>query len=871
MTLSSYVMANSTAKSAQLVNKNGVAWLIEKHLNQINRLKNNLVAGNTEYLTVSAIGDDSGIKNPPQIGLSGLSKQNPLRDFIVIDFIVNPADTNKQNTIMANVDAFVATNNQPDYILYMIENRNNITWRFAMSTDTPLTKEAYEVIIDSLITQLQADPYDDPKNKSIVKRLVQPKYRDLAQAQLTRYSYNNRPYHIDVDWIQMVIHKKNSKSGTTQKVRIHYDDTQVENALKTYSQMAATKNMMKTDQHLELIESLALTRLNDLIDDTIISEALSVLSYGDANFAKQLNDEYNQAANDVITNPQKKLQIKPLAAFLPLYANADIDTPLDNVSQQLIASLGDSYVCDADLKLADACELISSIYPPALINQPGADRENVVIFNPIEGMWTHDEDLIYSLLTVVKPYSTKQQLDTLMRTFAAQARNANRFIVPYSGSRYLLFKNGVLDITNMQMLKLSDPFVRDLNLTERSKLSINFKANAPLPIIPNARQVDNGPWNPKDFISAYGNNDPNKIKYLLFGLSLGLFGGHNFGVHFDIQGESRWGKSTLVEIYNFLYDNRTQIISFPALNGRFPFTSYPRNTSLIWITETNIGTDPLDDEHGTIIYDGLADNQVRFEVKGSDDIVLQNPPPVFLDGTQFIQAREINTGPAGRTLAYKLPPMTPALKAQAYATDINQILHREDVINWFVGRMIEAYRQTIPANRQSNLKLNLSPSGDLPVLIPPFAQKWRTEFTNKSNYFQEWFSDEIAPYINKFQNHPTQMHIRILYEMYLTMYRRNNPSDPHMNHAKTFNDLETSLDQMLENSGYRAVPIGTPYNKNRPDKLRKRITAIESLYFDWDNYEKSYQRPEKLVSPEGLPDIFGKLIYGWFNIEPIVP
>lgn len=792
---------------------------------------------------------------------------NPLRSFIYLQAVHKTA--NDEAAFLDMVGSFLRKYNNPDYILYpSAKYATKRQWQLIVKLNRLVNKEQYEAIIHYMIKQLQLTP-----TKTLLKDLTSvtkpfpiPLYGDVAHSAHTQHQANGDALVIDDAILDLLgVKDDNSPNGSTANMQ--YDSAKLRDALESFALDIDTPELLADDkQRSALWASIANAIDEGTIDEEFAQDAIERLGVTDDERVEFMN-EYQDIKDSLKQNPDQRMRVAPIGTFIPMY-NASPNAL--NIAEQLLSHLGDNFIVDPKLELHDAAKLISTVYPPSIIQQPGSDKENVVIFNPLTGVWTHDEDLFYSLLTAIKPYSTVHMLDTLMRTFAAQARNANRYIKPYSGSRYLLFTNGVVDIKDMSLHDLTESFVRRQNFTERSKLNIPFVHNPPLPQIKEGR-VAGGDWNPQDFISAYGNNEPERVQFFLFGLSLGLFGAHNFGVHFDIQGESRWGKTTISEIFNQLYENRTVIISFTSLNGRFPFTSYPMSTSLIWVKECNIGTDPLSDEYGTVVYDGLADNQVRFEVKSGNDIVLSNPPPVFIDGTQFIQAREINTGPAGRTLAYKLPPMTQELRDQAYASNIVESLHRVDVLQWLVYHMMEAYRAIIPANRQGDLKLNLSHAGDLD-LLPEFAQSWRREFASDSTDLNQWYTEEIDPYLSTDPKKPSLMHNRILYELYSAAYLRLHPHDRHMSKAKTTDYFDRQIPGILEQAGWRVVPVGTAGNK-RSKTLRKRVSTIDKLNFDWAEYEESYKRPTTLMTTDeaagGMPNIFNTLMPGWFEIHRI--
>lgn len=868
-----YMINDDTENQAHIVNEHILTMWEREHQQQkgVVTPNPNVALLSTPHAVCSAFDNPLAPSTPQQINRADIDgrKNTALRNFLYVKF--TGKNMNDVSEFIDAVDSFLRKYRTPDYFLYpdlgFSTAPANFTMHWLIRINRELTKDQYKAVMQFIIREL---------NLNLSKRAITtiqkhnswipvPRYGNTADVNFTKYSLNDVELPIDESFLDQL--GVNTQQTTNKSNGITYDPDKLKVAVEHFKNQANTQALLADDEErMHFFSSIVMAEMDGFVSGSFSQEAIDTLA-PDTTTATRWLSEFKDQQKNLLNNPDQRLKTRPIGTYIPLYTGGQNSSGAKNIAEQLLAQLGSDFVADPKLELADACELISHVYPPAIIKQPGSDKDNVVIFNPLTGVWTHDEDLFYSLLTAIRPYSTAQQLDTLMRTFAAQARNANRYIRPYSGSRYLLFKNGVLDIQDMQLHNVIEPFVRDLYFTERSRLNVDYVNNPPLPIRIGGR-VAGGDWNPEDFINAYGNNDPERVRYFLFGLSLGLFGGHNFGVHFDIQGESRWGKTTLSEIFNNLYENRTVIISFTSLNGRFPFTSYPLSTSIIWVKECNIGTDPLSDEYGTVIYDGLADNQVRFEVKGGNDIVLTNPPQVYIDGTQLIQAREINTGPAGRTLAYKLPPMTQELRDQAYANNIVETLHSEDVTQWLVYQMIMAYRDTIPESRRSDLKLNLSVKSDLD-LLPSFAQEWRREFSNDSTDLAQWFVEEIDPFLSTDEDNPTLMHNRVLYELYTSAYRRLNPHDKNLNRIKSMPYFERQLTSLFENNGWVIREAG---NKSGREKTaRKRVSKIDALNFKWAEYETSYTRPKALTTVDeasgGLPGLFKNNIPGWFTIE----
>lgn len=762
-----------------------------------------------------------------------IAHSSPSRNFIIIDF-----EQSKLDDVKHGLDVIF---NKPSCFIYQLNKTKD---RLILDCVQDLSSKEYTTTYRNICLQLNLTIN---KTQSLIVHGIN--FKPFTKTDIL-YQQQGSAYQVMTDITPAKIMPKKEKLIKATKEFVN-------------SQRGQTILHDRT-QLTKLFDALAAQRIHGHINDDYLQDALSIISTStkyDIDKFKQLLQERLKLLKE---NPDQLEVAPPFGDYIHLYSQTKY---VQTIGQQLVANLPEGKGPNSDYDLSEACDFIELNYPPYLLDQHGSDLDNVVIFNPTTGVWTHQTDILYSLLIAIRPYSTKQQFETFMMTFAAKARNSNRVIKPYSGSRYILFDNCVLDVVTMKQYEIMDPIVRDLHFTERCHINLTYVADPPLPILHHKRQFDNGDWNPHDFLTAYANNKEDTYTYLLFGFSLGLFGGHNSGVHFDIQGGSRWGKTTLSEIFKALYDNRVVTIPFSSLNEQFPFTSYPDDTAVIWINECNKGVDPLDDKYGTSMYDALADSQVRFQVKNRGDLVLSNPPQMYIDGTQFVKANELDTGPAGRTLAFKLPEMTTALRNQAYSSSINECLRDKKVLQWIVYQALIAYKKLIPAARMDNLRLNLANQTDL-NLFPKVTQDWRKEFVVGGSEIDDWFNDSIVPFLSRDAAKPTYMHSKILYELYLSAYKSANPNDPYGNHATKMVDVMNRLKTIWKSENDKYIVdtnIGT-FEKDR-SKPRKSISNPDCMNFDWQRFDQENSRPLKLKSDTyDKLEIFDKKITDWLSI-----
>lgn len=661
----------------------------------------------------------------------------------------------------------------------------------------------------------------------------------------------------------------------------HFDIKVVISSLKKYMTTMDFIQRQKNDRKMqEVLMTLANDVYKGIYSHSDLDKILDILETVD----KKIKNKYQSAENQIKQSSSIRNSIGHFGDYIQLYQGVNRKTK--TLADQLLSMMSADFSPSPKLSVAEAGELIASVYNPSLLKLDGTDHDNVVIYDSLKGMWIHNEDDFMALLNAVKPYASRNNLQAMIDAFAAQARNQGNFIEPYSESRYLLFTNCVLDVKTMKAYyQLNSQFIKDKHFTERMRINVAYNPDViDPPTFPGERRADGGEWDPETFFMAYADNDPDKYQYFMFGLALGMFSGHNFGVHFNIRGESRWGKSTLANIYRAMYPGQVIDIVFSKLNEQFGLTNYQSDTSVIWVRECNTEADPLNSDYGTTTYDGLADVNAQIQIKSKRDLTVPNPPQVYVDGTSYVKAEDMDTGPAGRTLPYKLPMegdsnhSIKSLTDQAYAIHIDKLLHNETVLQWLINTMVKAYRNclTFPneetKNRLWNLKITLNGvTGGDNQIFPAFVRNWRKEMLQTQGDLSEWFDYEFLPYLSQDNDEPTQMHNVLAYGLYSNSYQsrygRQDPASRFMLNQKSF---ERQFDRMLEQAGW------TKSSKKdaRGNKTRKSIKYFSKTRFDVDRYKNDGNKvPQEFTNenidkehPQYSPFPLAQRTSGWYEL-----
>lgn len=574
--------------------------------------------------------------------------------------------------------------------------------------------------------------------------------------------------------------------------------------------------------------------------------------------------EYAKVLSEMKQNPSIQKQTESFSSYIDMYEVVNT-TSMQSI---LYDALEPNQKPNPKVKLYAAQSQITQAFTPYLLTTTDDkinDADRLVMFDASQGIWIHNPNIFSMLLNIIRPDSSKTDVNTFMQSLAAEARAENHIIKPYNQSRHLVFNNGVLDLKTMKLLDLKSPEVQKLHFTERSHLNIDYDETVTTPPhFPNRMKTrgltNDNSWNPRTFLQVYANALPDssdtrqdaeakyeRYKWLCFCLALGLFGGHNFGVNCSIKGPSGFGKSSLRIIYDSLFNGRVVSTAWRELNKPFPFSGFPTNTSLVWISECNINLPPLDATNGISNYDKLADRTIEINNKGKNNTVIVDPPTVYIDGTSYVTAQDMDTGPVRRTIVYRLPD-NPKIREYAQGIGIEDLLSNTSTLQFLINEFIHAYKHTLnlhPNEENSLWDLNLELSDGSPDIekLPACAQQWRREFIEQQGQLRDWFDNQFIDFINKVDNpndpDATLMHDDFAYQLYINSYKeRYSNSDPNSKQALNTNSFKRQLHILYGTHNWEDIDVGV-----KGGKLVKNVRKMHFRIDDYTNSENHFTLP----------------------------
>lgn len=827
------------------------------------------------FIFATAFGDIQNPQTPQRMPRKTSENGGILRQFIALDYDLETLDEAKE--LSQNFHSLLIQQQEANAAMYP---SISFPWkpRFRVVIDTKqwLDKSTYSQAVEHLIEYLGVNTHDEG-NTVLAHPLNSPLYLHETSEKFVMFQTSKEPLDLkdigfDPDQVKPAYKSKRatrrnaiSKSGGNVEDEDEpiapYRSDQIIQAVDTFlASDEARDQLEKYDYFWRFVESLADAYMRELVDKDFIDYTLKAVALGDNKWEEDNYNVFEAQLNKLETSPDKRQLVRPLSTYLPIASEVKANNPdVNNLSQLLASLLPTDFEPNGKYSVQDAADTISQFFEFGLLPGMEDDAEALAIFDPLNGIWTHSSNDFIAMLNVIKPAITPNQVKTATLYWAAQANRNNNYIDPYSGSRYLVFKNTVLDIVTMEQHDLGSENVKRQQFTKRNQIIIDYDPDPELIDYP-TDSISGGNWNVEQFIKAYAHNDDDIRSYFLFGLALGLFAGHNSGVHFDIQGESGSGKSTLAYVFRGLFGSqRVAEILFSDLNKEFPITQYNHDTTVIWVKESNTGTSPLDDDHGTPFYDGLADGYARIPVKHAGDQIVANPPQVYVDGTQLIQSNDIRTGPARRTLAYKLPSPIEPYRNQFYSNNIHERLMTEENLQYLVMEMLKAFKDLVPEHRIDNFKLNLGVKNDLDML-PSIAKEWRQEFVSADSNMRQWFEDMVKEslMVDGLDKWITD---DFFYELYLHWYELRNPQDRNKRFARRFPNFKNILHQIFEEEGYYIVMY-----KDSEGRNRTRIQTPAAWGFNWALYDELHTRPHKLIDVGAWDEVYKKRVKGVYRL-----
>lgn len=514
--------------------------------------------------------------------------------------------------------------------------------------------------------------------------------------------------------------------------------------------------------------------------------------------------------------------------------------------------------------------LVSTL-PDSLWSHEDKTIDLLRVYNPDTISWEHIDFLLMGLLSGIFGLYQDSDINKLSNYIFNTYRTAEYPSVPepYSGSRYVLFSNGIFDAKQRKMLDIkrniikSSPSERlapiDVILPQDFTLEVN-EDTLPLPYIgftdkhkhyfdldldaenpEYAGSEEGGKWTPEDWLVKTANGRTDQADYIMQLLGVMLVPHHSFNAFIEINGLSSGGKTTLINFVSDIYGNNKGVMlgyTLDDLNDTFPFRgNIDGQSAFVHITETN-GAGLK--QSGIALINSFANQEMQMKQMGASSITLTPPPLLVMEGKGWVLFDSTKTGIARRLLPIDITKSeTAKYRNLRYG---KQVFKRKRVLAYMAKRAMLAYADLTKGD--DNFMFNI----DDVETLPPFAQRWHIEAVNAGDDLMKRFTERMSRVLTD-----GKISSDLLYDLYEQSVHFDNPEEKYMRSRRTFKEAV----QIFLRDEFELTPI--------EDMMK--VEDEKRLGIDFNELDSIMQRPDSLLNYE-RNSVYAKFLrWDWFDIK----
>lgn len=487
-----------------------------------------------------------------------------------------------------------------------------------------------------------------------------------------------------------------------------------------------------------------------------------------------------------------------------------------------------------------------------------ASLDLIKVFNPTSLTWENPKYLLTACLAAIDVLYTPVDI-TKLSSYVFETLRNSRLITevpkPYSGSRYLLFKNGIFDcltkklipiepsiqitenhneipmISNNQTLEIKGKQIplMQVGFTEKHKHYLDLDLNMEVPSYKGYGK--NETWDPQTWLLKTANNRPDVANYILTLIGVMLVPNHSFNAFIEINGKSGSGKTVITNIAKGIYGENDVAIpedfTIDQAMDSFPFRGLVnQNTALVHITEVN-GT--YLNANMISLFNSFANPSMEMKQMGDVSVKLTPPPLLVIEGVSWAKFDNTKTGVARRLLPLDLTDS----QTKDYRSSHNKdIFGFEKVLKWFAKEAVLALANLTKGDEHFAFNI------DNVDTLPGFAKRWHMLAINAGDDLMNTFMLKIK---NSLHNGylPTQLMFKLYEKSVLD-------DDPEQKHSRKFPSFRDALKMYLSED----------FNVETFDNLQKH--SEDELGIDLKNLQNAMELPK------GMED-YNKTVYGKYE------
>lgn len=487
--------------------------------------------------------------------------------------------------------------------------------------------------------------------------------------------------------------------------------------------------------------------------------------------------------------------------------------------------------------------------------------EMIKIYNPVTWVWESPRFIFKNLLyTAIGNYSSSDFNTFVNYCYGSLMNNAkgiNFVPEPYAGARYLMFDNGILDLSTMELIeikplqvkaqtlsgeKVNIPLIKyqpafnlngkeiplpEIGFTDYHKLHCNWVdiSKIGIPQYKGDPKPGQQPYNfnPVDWMLKTAGGEK-ESQYILAMIGALLVPNHQFNAFWEINGPSNSGKSTLINLVKDVYNNRGSVIdgfSIDTLSETFPFRGTVDNTTnVVAITEVNGASVP---KTAISLVNQFANEGVSLKQLGGKSMFVTPPPHLVLEGAGWAHFDVTNTGVQRRIIPINLANS----KASTYRAKMKKnVFKQRKFIECFVYMAVNAYAEMSKGDDNFVFQMD-----DLDGL-PNFAQAWHMQAISAGDQYMNNFMDRMLSAL-----HTGYLPLQMMHDIYKKSTEMDGIETQYQRQIASF---KTAFLIYLKQYGFNVVEYGN--EKETKDVLQRHDES--ELGIDFDKVKETMDPPD---------------------------
>ncbi|MBM6772401.1 hypothetical protein H5991_02570 [Ligilactobacillus agilis] len=432
--------------------------------------------------------------------------------------------------------------------------------------------------------------------------------------------------------------------------------------------------------------------------------------------------------------------------------------------------------------------------------------ENIMVYNPEKGYWEKAVYILRLILDAFHKEYTERNVTEIANIICGKVNSLRGTInlrKQYSGSRYLLYENGIFDLKEMKLNpiktiknpsgivgidfgqkfdingeKLSVP---EMFFTSKHMHMRDLMVDSPLPSFPIS--TANEIWTPHDWLLRTNDGKQEQVTYFLQLLGAMLVPNHFFECFIEINEKDTSDKNVLLSLVKEIYNNDSIKLNYKLseLKRKKPFSGkVDAHTNIIGISEAN----------GAVL--SAKETNLISALVNIESMILPglNPLPLLvIESEGWLKFNDVKN--TGSGINRRLLPLDLTESDDKCHFPLSAFKNKE-VIDWFNWQALVALHDLTEGNENFIFEID-----DIKTL-PDFARRWHFTAVNGDDEYMKHFIEYIKPTL-----HVGYLPIPLMYQLYSGLARLEN-RDEYIKSPKSFKDVFcTYLDEEygIENYG----------------------------------------------------------------------